>query len=267
VHQGCKSGQISKGSDVSTHRISVLDGWRGVAILAVLLGHFVPGFGVGTAYNAGRAGVELFFALSGVLIGQILFVDRLNLLDFAVRRFSRVVPSMWVFIAVVAPFTVISASNLIQDVLGFANVANNPVSMGHLWSVAAELQGYVCLGFLCWLGRKYSFRMTSVMAVVIAVVWVCIFSAALRGADDYYSTYWRFPYRFTAMFAAAILGFTATSQGHLFAVLPVCDRHGSHTAIQCGARLRQVHAGLVEHCCGMCWHDRRCPASRGRSGA
>lgn len=40
-----------------------LDGWRGIAIIALLIGHFIPGAGTDAAWylaNAGRVGVELF---------------------------------------------------------------------------------------------------------------------------------------------------------------------------------------------------------------
>lgn len=49
-----------------------LDIIRSIAILLVLICHTVPNNN--TMYNFGFFGVELFFVLSGFLIGQILFV-------------------------------------------------------------------------------------------------------------------------------------------------------------------------------------------------
>ncbi|WP_420712373.1 acyltransferase family protein [Niveibacterium sp. 24ML] len=67
-------------------RVGLLDSWRGLAIAMVLLGHFVPGLGIDAlvyGVNAGRVGVELFFALSGYLIGGILFRDNQSLPVFS----------------------------------------------------------------------------------------------------------------------------------------------------------------------------------------
>ena len=47
--------------------------------------------------NLGRFGVELFFVLSGRLMAEILFVQKMPL-DFFLRRFSRVYPALFVFV-------------------------------------------------------------------------------------------------------------------------------------------------------------------------
>jgi len=77
-------------------RTAYLDGWRGVSILLVLIGHFtgLP------AIRWGQLGVELFFALSGRLMAQILFVDGFPLRPFFARRFSRVWPGLLVLVLV-----------------------------------------------------------------------------------------------------------------------------------------------------------------------
>ena len=70
--------------------IPTLDGWRGAAILGVLLGHFFAAPGV----NAGLLGVELFFVLSGRLMAEILFIRQTSLSVFLARRFSRIYPAL-----------------------------------------------------------------------------------------------------------------------------------------------------------------------------
>ena len=55
--------------------IGYLDGWRGMAILLVLIGHFYPI----KAMNLGTLGVDLFFVLSGRLMADILFVQKAKL--------------------------------------------------------------------------------------------------------------------------------------------------------------------------------------------
>ncbi len=90
-----------------------LDGLRGVAIAAVLIHHYVipmldgtpgsPGAYVGAALRLTYTGVDLFFVLSGFLIGGILLDHRESpalLPVFYLRRFARIVPLAFLCIAV-----------------------------------------------------------------------------------------------------------------------------------------------------------------------
>jgi peptidoglycan/LPS O-acetylase OafA/YrhL len=76
-----------------------LDGLRAVAITAVVLHHAlrVP--------SNGRLGVDLFFVLSGFLITTLLLEERaqtgtVSLLAFYRRRALRLLPALFVFLAV-----------------------------------------------------------------------------------------------------------------------------------------------------------------------
>src|SRR5262249_25738791 len=62
-------------SAARAERIPALDGVRGLAILLVMLHHFLPerGAGVLSMLRLGWVGVDLFFVLSGFLITGILF--------------------------------------------------------------------------------------------------------------------------------------------------------------------------------------------------
>lgn len=89
-------------------RIPELDGLRGVAILLVLAGHYfsVPGVGAaallsGYWFRLGWTGVDLFFVLSGFLIGGILLAVRDSpnyFKTFYARRFFRIVPLYYAWI-------------------------------------------------------------------------------------------------------------------------------------------------------------------------
>ena len=68
------------------NNLPYLDGWRGLAIVLVLQSHFGLGGG-------GRLGVALFFALSGYLMGGLLFVRKPPLRQFWRRRVARIVPA------------------------------------------------------------------------------------------------------------------------------------------------------------------------------
>src|ERR1035437_5858223 len=91
-------------------RMPELDGLRGIAILLVWTGHYfaAPAMGMvrlldGYWFRLGWTGVDLFFVLSGFLIGGIL----LNVRDspryfktFYARRFFRIVPLYYAWIAI-----------------------------------------------------------------------------------------------------------------------------------------------------------------------
>src|SRR6185437_5220298 len=76
-------------------RYPYLDGWRGLAILLVLIAHYwhvrVP--------VIGRMGVDLFFVLSGLLMSHILFEKRMPIAKFYRRRISRILPVFLLFVA------------------------------------------------------------------------------------------------------------------------------------------------------------------------
>src|ERR1039457_1076220 len=91
-------------------RMPELDGLRGIAILLVWTGHYfaAPATGMvsllnGYWFRLGWTGVDLFFVLSGFLIGGIL----LNVRDspryfqtFYARRFFRIIPVYYAWIAI-----------------------------------------------------------------------------------------------------------------------------------------------------------------------
>ncbi len=103
-------GQESK--QHNERRVFGLDALRAAAIMGVVLAHYFvllyPHFGdyLGFFGHLGFYGVELFFVLSGFLIGQILLRTGLeigqprNLLLFYVRRWFRTLPLFLLFFAV-----------------------------------------------------------------------------------------------------------------------------------------------------------------------
>ena len=99
------------GAEREPGRIQALDGVRGIAILAVMLRHFVQEMDVSTAadrvvYGLGRLGsngVDLFFVLSGFLITGIL-LDAKGRADyykrFYIRRTLRIFPLYYLALCV-----------------------------------------------------------------------------------------------------------------------------------------------------------------------
>ena len=106
-------------SDSTSGRIPQLDGLRGIAIILVISLHYLNDvnhgpFGsvlyrFGCAFRLGWAGVDLFFVLSGFLIGGILLdarEARNYFRTFYIRRFYRILPIyyLWVTFFVIAAF-------------------------------------------------------------------------------------------------------------------------------------------------------------------
>lgn len=198
-------------------RDSHLDGWRGIAIISLLIGHFIPHAGTDAPWyfvNAGRVGVELFFALSGCLLGQILFVSRMPLRRYAIHRFARIVPSLWLYIAVAALLfavtgkswhapTFAALSGWINYIPAWYHVVPN-AEFGHLWSVCLELQGYVLIGLIAAIERKSSIPAEWLLFGLVGASWLASLLAVGQGFS-YQQIYWRPEYRLVAMLLAAAL--------------------------------------------------------------
>src|SRR5712675_1226648 len=91
----------------TSRRIPALDGWRGIAIALVLFDHIQ--FALLRHYarpwaQTGRHGVTIFFVLSGFLITTKLLEDPTDLKRFYIRRFFRLMPVAWAFLAALLLF-------------------------------------------------------------------------------------------------------------------------------------------------------------------
>lgn len=137
-------------------RIEILDGWRGMAVLLVLVGHFTFSEWIWEE----RMGVDVFFVLSGILMAKILFVDRMALKDFYIRRFSRVIPTLFVFLiaASLISYLLNYEFSLVEIVASLFFVRtyfpvspeyfSTPTPTGHLWSLSVEEHSYVVMSIM-----------------------------------------------------------------------------------------------------------------------
>jgi peptidoglycan/LPS O-acetylase OafA/YrhL len=149
-----------------------LDGLRALAVLAVIAYHEQFGWAPG-----GLLGVGVFFTLSGYLITDLLLGQwarsgGLNLGDFWLRRARRLLPALFVMLAVVTAWiTVVSPARLASlrgAVAGAATYSSNwyyiythnsyfarfapPGPFDHLWSLAVEEQFYLVWPWLLLAG-------------------------------------------------------------------------------------------------------------------
>jgi peptidoglycan/LPS O-acetylase OafA/YrhL len=172
---------MTVGSD--NYRIPELDGIRGIAIGMVVVYHYflltlvtIPGSKLAYVQAAGRlawTGVDLFFVLSGFLIGGILIDARESSNYFKVfytRRFFRILPIYAVWFCCVQ-LTILAVRHGFVTELGwflkdrlppfsyllflhnFWMAARNTlggVSAGGTWSLAIEEQFYLTIPLLIW---------------------------------------------------------------------------------------------------------------------
>lgn len=171
--------------------IPTLDGWRAVAIILVLFCHdAVRSFGLlSTSWlnNHGETGVDVFFAISGILICTLLLDEeeetgRISLTRFYVRRAFRILPAALVYLVCLALLTLsgvieVRKIDWLSSLFFFRNyTTNNPVTWytNHFWSLSVEEHFYLLLpGFLVLFRRFRSrilFLVGTGMAVVFAVV-------------------------------------------------------------------------------------------------
>lgn len=164
--------------------LPTLDGWRAVAILWVFEGHSQPWSVAGFANNwlrsTGYRGVQLFFALSGLLICARLLdeeqrFESISLRSFYTRRLFRIQPAALTYLAVVSVLMltgeiqqvwtpVVGAALMIRDVWPWT--ATN-WQTAHFWSLAVEEHFYLLFpGFLV-LCRRYRLVLMSVMVVLL----------------------------------------------------------------------------------------------------
>ena len=184
---------------MSRRHYPVLDGLRGLAILAVLFKHAAYVFsahGLATRWflpvlQLGGYGVDLFFVLSGFLITGILLDTRTALnrgTSFYGRRILRIFPVYYLAIAIfllLEPFSpsLKAALNLqgtadhlaylfyFQNWIPLWHHGNFPDSIiGHFWSLAVEEQFYMVWPVLVWHLSARAISKLCVAALVFSLV-------------------------------------------------------------------------------------------------
>jgi len=161
-----------------------IDGLRAIAILMVLLFHAFP-----FRFRGGFIGVDVFFVISGFLIGSVvkheLDAQKFSLATFFYRRIRRIYPALLLVLSTVMVaglFLLVSdykrigwhvaASSAFLANFAFMQESgyfdNSPESkpLMHMWSLAVEEQFYIIWPIaIMLLGRALGFRLvTGLMA-------------------------------------------------------------------------------------------------------
>jgi peptidoglycan/LPS O-acetylase OafA/YrhL len=173
--------------DKPSNRIPTLDGWRGLALLLVLMDHLLIGVFAHPLFPSlqliGQHGVTIFFVLSGFLITTRLSAEMdatssISLRQFYWRRFFRLMPSAWFYLGALT-LLLLSTPHfhklpIVASILSFRNfvdINTNQVLTAHFWTLSIEEQFYlVWPPLLLLLGRRKAL-MAALGACVAVAAW------------------------------------------------------------------------------------------------
>ena len=178
--------------------LPTLDGWRAIAIFAVIVNHATVSYfysagpypsdhGLWVSRELGDKGVEIFFAISGFLICTRLLqehhkTDRISLKSFYLRRAFRIRPPYFLYLAILA---VIAAAGVIQIepkewwscAFIFRNYMSSPTPpftgwyTGHFWSLSIEEHFYLFWPLMLVLCGGRRARSAVVVLAFLVMVW------------------------------------------------------------------------------------------------
>ncbi|MFC4526844.1 acyltransferase [Dyella halodurans] len=171
------------------NRLPGLDLLRAIAIVWVMIFHsyIVGGWGhFGGVESYGWIGVDLFFVLSGYLIGSQLLQPMAanqapSLVDFYVRRAFRILPAYLVVVALYFALPIVREAPGIQPLWQFLTFtvnllidAQHNLAFSHVWSLCVEEHFYLLFPLLAWwLARRPS--APRFIAVCVAVMGIGMF--------------------------------------------------------------------------------------------
>lgn len=215
------TAQAKMNGDTATGYSAHIDGLRAVAVLAVIVFHADLGL------QGGFLGVDVFFVISGYLIGQIA-LDRardgqFSAIRFLRKRFTRLAP---VFVLVTLA-TALAAWFLLDDVafrklsqamiassLGganftffaqsgyFVNTEQSPLL--HVWTLAVEVQFYLIMAIAAFAVQRQYLGYTSLILIFIGVFAASLLATSLLQASEPEATFFLTPFRLWE-FVAGIL--------------------------------------------------------------
>ncbi len=199
-----------------------IDGLRAIAVLAVVLYHFgMPGL------SGGFVGVDIFFVISGYLIGGILWSEfiatgRIAMGKFYMRRIRRLAPAFFAMATATAvaawfillPFefrefgkSLIAATIWLSNVqfwreAGYFDIGADSKVLLHTWSLSVEEQFYIFLPLFLMALRFL--RKGAVGALIL--VWAASLAACIATTPtDPIASFFLFPFRAWEMMTGVLL--------------------------------------------------------------
>ena len=220
-------------------RVAQLDGVRGLAILLVLVWHYVAFRLITTDGSMSvyclrpllftRSGVTLFFVLSGFLIGGILLDHRQTANYFQVfylRRICRILPLYFLTLALFmcfratplsagpyfewlsgCPFSMLSYATFTQNFLMGARGDFGPHWLGVTWALAIEEQFYLFMPLLIYFLPRRALLLVLPLGILMAPI--------LRHSFPGFQSYVYAPWRADALLLGASLALLVRSRSFI----------------------------------------------------
>tara|TARA_B100000902_G_scaffold391866_1_gene443232 strand:- start:52 stop:1950 length:1899 start_codon:yes stop_codon:yes gene_type:complete len=175
-----------------------IDGLRALAVLPVILFH--AGFEL---FGGGFVGVDVFFVISGYLITTIIISEmaenRFSIINFYERRARRILPALFLVMAVCIPFSwfwlapidlkdfgqsLIAVSVFLSNFLfwlesGYFDTAAELKPLLHTWSLAVEEQYYIIFPIFMMLTWRFGSKW---ILLALFLIFLISLAAAQWGA-------------------------------------------------------------------------------------
>ncbi len=202
----------------TNNRTIELDFIRGIAIIAVMGFHF---HSVKTGYsfisaieyplkNFGREGVNLFFTLSGFLVGGLLLKQysengRIDAWRFIIRRIFKIWPAYYALIL----FHLFAGRHpadtfLIQNLTHLQNYLGT--SINQTWSLAVEEHFYLFLPALLLLFVRFRVGVNAIIGTLLAICGIVLLArCAVVSNGDLEAAFFQTQYRIDSLLFGVIL--------------------------------------------------------------
>ena len=222
--------------------IRELDGLRGFAILFVLFYHSkIIIFDI-PIFQGGFIGVNIFFVISGFLVGSI-FLEKiklnldLDLVYFLQRRIRRLVPALTVsvIISLIIFFYNLKSSDLTElakssltSIFFFSNFFFNKFQYGdlgglykpllHTWSISLEMQFYIFSGFFFFILAKFD-KINNKRHIAIIILIIILSLVYSQFYDNFFKDkYYNFIARLYELFVGIIASYLVFDKKQIFLI-------------------------------------------------
>ncbi|HLO59728.1 MAG TPA: acyltransferase [Bacteroidales bacterium] len=198
IHRIIKNTKLY-GAIKANDRVSSLDVFRAIAIIGVVIYHFHH------KLKFGNLGVDLFFVISGLLVGGLLTRDferdqRINVPKFLLQRGFKIWPSYYFFLifgSLIAfvlyrishPDFLIPLSDIKKYIFFFQNYDEYPVHwvFDHIWSLCVEEHFYIMLPLVFVSIQLFSPKRNKRKALYGAVIFAILFGIVAKYVSFYYT--------------------------------------------------------------------------------
>jgi peptidoglycan/LPS O-acetylase OafA/YrhL len=183
----------------TTDRISSLDVFRAIAIIAVVIYHYHH------ILNFGNLGVDLFFVISGLLVGGILTREfekdqKINIPKFLLQRGFKIWPSFYFFLTFGSLMAfllyrnshdefMIPLSDVKRYVFFYQNYVEMPIhwTFDHIWSLCVEEHFYIMLPLVFFTIQLFISKKNKIKALYVAVILAIIMGVVFKYFSLYYT--------------------------------------------------------------------------------